>query len=64
MEVVKMTRARKRKGLCKMPKAHQDKEQNMLPSQKLKMAFSSRNRLNLSFDMRHQTQDFQSLTMY
>lgn len=47
-----------------MPKAYQDKEQNMLPFHKLKMAFSSGNGLNLSFDTHHQTLDFQNLMMY
>lgn len=47
-----------------MPKAHQDKEQNMLPFHKLKTAFNSRNGLNLSFDTHHQTHDFQNLMMY
>lgn len=58
-----MSQAHKRKGICKTPKAQQDKKQTMLPFHKLKMAFISRNRLNLSFDTRHRMQDFRSLMM-
>lgn len=41
-----------------MPKIYQDKDQSVLPFHRLKMTFDSRNRLNLSFDTCHQTQDF------
>lgn len=47
-----------------MPNLHPDKKQNMLLFYKLKISFSSRNQPNLSFDMHHQTHDFQHLMMY
>lgn len=47
-----------------MPNVHRGKEQNLLSFHKLKISVSSRNQLNLSFDMHHQTHDFQNLMMY
>lgn len=53
----------KEKALQNTKRHTKIKRQNMLLFHKLKMAFTSRNRLNLSFDMCHQMQDFQSLMM-